>query len=205
MEGDTGSSGGGDTESDSSCDGSSDDDFGRFWDKLTGIGDTVSDTFQKVQNLPSLIGDALKGFFEDVVDAIDSLPTTIFEGIKGIFVPDAVQLQEGFNDFLNHLKSKFNFNTDFFESALTGDGKPVADVESDYNIPGVGTMKLKFFDASYLVQGVEYFRPFIRGFLVLLMGLYHIKQILGFIGQDGGVNAGHAEEKAREVRDSRKK
>ena len=90
------------------------------------------------------------------------------------------------------MKSKFGFDTSFFEDVLSEDGKPVTDIEGDYNIPGVGNMKLKFFDTKYLVQGVEYFRPFIRGFIVLLMAFYNIKMLLSFIRQDAGVVTGKA-------------
>lgn len=86
---------------------------------------------------------------------------------------------------------KFNFDTAFFENLFHGESV-VQDVYADYDIYGVGSFHLKMFDAKFLVDGVEYFRPFIRGFLVLLMALYNIKQILGFIRQDAGVVTGKA-------------
>ena len=112
-------------------------------------------------------------------------------GIKDIFVPDVDALNLQFHAFLQELKMQFNFDTDFFESILT-DGTPVQDVEGDYSISGVGTFKLKFFDTQFLYQGVEYFRPFIRGFIVLLLAFYNIKMLLGFIRQDAGVVTGKA-------------
>lgn len=62
--------------------------------------------------------------------------------------------------------------------------QPVTDVKGEYNINGLGTMEITFLKADYLQQGVDFFRPFIRGFIVLLLLLYHYKQILTFIGQD---------------------
>lgn len=51
-------------------------------------------------------------------------------------------------------------------------------------------MKLKVFDSSYLIQGVEYFRPIIRGFIVLLLLLYNVNQLIGFFGYNAGVVTG---------------
>lgn len=117
------------------------------------------------------------------------LPSAVLNGIRDIFIPDTVEIENSFNAFLDTLKMKFNFNTDFFQNVLT-DGAPVEDVNKDYHIHGVGTMNLKFFDSSFLYDGVEYFRPFIRGFLVLLMAFYNVKQVLSFIRQDAGVVTG---------------
>lgn len=91
--------------------------------------------------------------------------------------------------FLKTLKTKFNFDTEFFETLGTGE-EPVKDIYVDYNIPYVGAFNLKVFEAKYFVDGVEFFRPFIRGFLVLLMALYNVRQVLAFIRQDAGVVTG---------------
>lgn len=142
--------------------------------------------------LPSLIADSLKGFFDSVKDAILSLPTLILDGIKAIFIPDAEYIDTAFNGFLNELKMKFGIDTGFFESLFQGESA-VEDVEGNYTIPGVGAFNLTFLDASWIVQGVTYFRPFIRGFLVLLMMLYHIRQLIGFFGYNAGVVAGRSD------------
>lgn len=87
------------------------------------------------------------------------------------------------------MKDDFGFDPSFFESILA-EGKPIEDIYHDYEIYGVGTFRLKFLDTKYLVQGVDYFRPFIRGFFVLLTGLYHVKMTLSFIRQDAGIVTG---------------
>lgn len=84
---------------------------------------------------------------------------------------------------------KFSFDTDFFESLFQGESA-VEDTTVDYAIPGVGSFNLKVFDSKYFVQGITYFRPFIRGFIVLLLALYNIKQLIGFFGYDAGVVTG---------------
>ena len=113
----------------------------------------------------------------------------ILDGIKSIFIPDYDVIQDKFYSFLDELKMKFSFNTDFFESILSGE-QPVTDIEGDYNVPGVGEFHLTFFDSKYFVDGVTFFRPFIRGFLVLLMAFYNIKMVLSFIRQDAGIVTG---------------
>ena len=73
------------------------------------------------------------------------------------------------------------------------------DVSANYTIAGVGTLNLKFFDSDYLIQGVAMMRPYIRGFLVLLLILFVWRQILSFIGQDPSI-AHHAHENYQEWR-----
>ncbi len=96
------------------------------------------------------------------------------------------------DNFVDELKFKFNIDTHFFESLFQSE-QPVEDVTMDYNIPGVGNFNLTVFDKKYFVDGVEFFRPFIRGFLVVLMCLYNIRQLIGFFGYDAGVVAGRSD------------
>lgn len=153
----------------------------------------IKSVWQAVASLPSLIADSLKGFFDSVKDAILSLPTLILDGIKAIFIPDAEYIDTVFNDFTDEMRMKFGFETGFFEYLFQGESA-VEDVNGSYTIPGVGSFNLTFLDATWIVEGVTYFRPFIRGFLVLLMMLYHIRQLLGFFGYDAGVVAGRSDE-----------
>lgn len=152
----------------------------------------IKSVWQAVTNLPSLIADALSGAFDAVKDAVLSLPNLILDGIKSIFIPDTNYIKDRMESFTDEMAMKFSFDTEFFEDLFQAE-KPVEDIEMDYNITGVGDFKLKVLDTSFFVQGVTYFRPFIRGFLVLLMLLYHIKQLIGFFGYDAGVIAGRQE------------
>lgn len=152
----------------------------------------IKSVWQAVASLPSLIADSLKGFFDSVKDAILSLPTLILDGIKAIFIPDAEYIDTAFNGFLTELKMKFGIDTGFFENLFQGESA-VDDVQGNYTIHGVGAFNLTFLDASWIVQGVTYFRPFIRGFLVLLMMLYHVRQLIGFFGYNAGVVAGRSD------------
>ena len=168
------------------------DDSDTLWGWLSNLVGGIGALVQDLANIPSKIANALKGFFDGVIAAITSLPNLIIDGIKGIFVPDANYIETAFDSFIDELKFKFNIDTDFFESLFQSE-KPVEDVYIDYSIPYVGDFHLKVFDAKFLVDGVEFFRPFIRGFLVLLMFFFHGKQLIGFFGYDAGVVSGRSE------------
>ena len=163
-----------------------------FTSLIGGIGSLA----EKVGSIPSLIWDVFKDAFGNVTDflgwiwdSIVELPSTIIEGLKEIFVPDTDDISSQFNALLDTLKMKFNFNTDFFTSIYDTE-MPVTDVNGDYYIKGVGNLRLKFFDAKYVYDGVTYFRPFIRGFIVLLLAFYNVRMVLSFIRQDAGMLVG---------------
>lgn len=129
---------------------------------------------------------------EAVWQAVTNLPQLILDGLKSIFIPDAEYIQSSFNGFLDELKMKFNIDTGAFQGLFDG-SQAVEDVYVDYNISGVGAFNLKVLDTKFFVDGVTYFRPFIRGFIVLMMLLYHVKQVIGFFGYDSGVVTGRTE------------
>lgn len=106
-----------------------------------------------------------------------------------IFVPDTDYIDTAFQSFLNEMKVKFNFDTEFFTHLFEAESV-VSDTYADYEIPNVGTFKFKLLDVSFFIDGVIYFRPFIRGFLVLLMALFHIRQLISFFGYSAGVSQG---------------
>lgn len=166
--------------------GDDSDDTGNLWDRLFGWLAYLKTIAQGIANLPQLIGDA-------IVEGLDGLFDWLLEGIRDLlvatFVPDVEVIRGKFEVFLDGLATKFNFNTDFLD-VLTSDEKVVEDMLVDYELPGVGKLNLKVFDAKYLYDGVTAFRPYIRGFLVLMLGLYHVKMVLSFIRQDAGVATG---------------
>lgn len=87
---------------------------------------------------------------------------------------------------------KFSIDTDVFKDLFTSE-QPVEDIEVDYNISGLGNIHFKALDTSFFKDGVAYFRPFVRGFIVLMLFLYNIRQLIGFFGYDAGVVAGRSE------------
>lgn len=152
---------------------------------LSGIGEFFSGLYDFLSGIFA----TLWSWLTSIYNAIVSIPGLILDGLEAIFVPDYEEINNEFTDFTSDMEDKFGFETDFFNQVLTGEA-PVTDIEGDYNIPGVGNMNLTFFDSSFFVKGVEFFRPFIRGFLVLLLAFFNIKMILGFIRQDAGVATG---------------
>lgn len=95
--------------------------------------------------------------------------------------------------FIETIDMKFGFDPTFMTNLFGGE-QPVKDINADYHIAGLGTFNFKFLDTHFLYEGVSYFRPFIRGFLVLLMAIYNIRMALGFIRQESGTAAGVAVE-----------
>lgn len=132
----------------------------------------------------------------DIFDSIVELPGNVINGIKNIFIPDMQEIKDAFDEMILKAKTNLGINTSDFDGFSNNwNEKPVTDISSNYNISGVGTLNLKFLDSSYLVQGVEYFRPVIKGFIVFLLFFFNYRQLLSFIGQDPGTYA-HAQENA---------
>lgn len=156
------------------------------------IGDTIYDIFTDVRDAPETFKEFLGEFFEDLYEDITSIPSAIAELFVDILVPDTEYISNKFNEFVEMLQFKFGFDTSVFANLFTSES-PVEDVYVNYSIPGIGQFNLKVLDASFLTQGVSYFRPIIRGFLVLLMFLFHVKQLISFFGYDAGVITGRSE------------
>lgn len=156
------------------------------------IASALSSAFDSVVNVLTSLKNTLVGWLSDIWDSIKSLPKSILDGIKDIFVPDSGYIDTAFNSFINDIKAKFNIDTSAFENLFTSE-KPVEDVYIDYEINGIGKKKFKVLDTSFLKQGVEFFRPIIRGFIVLMLLFYNIRQLIGFFGYDAGVVAGRTE------------
>ena len=127
-------------------------------------------------------------WLDGLVTYLLDLPTLIVDGIKDIFIPDTEEINSTFNAAINSIQSKFGFQ-EFNFNAITSNSAQPTDIQESYYIYGLGNMNLTFFDTKYLIKGVEFFRPFIRGFIVLLLVFYNIRQYLSFIGHDLGAVA----------------
>lgn len=92
--------------------------------------------------------------------------------------------------FTEEILMKFGIQLDFF-SVIFEQEMPVTDIViPSYEIYGVGHFVIQVLETKYFVQGITYFRPFIRGFLVFLIGLYNVRMFLAFIRQDLGIAVG---------------
>ena len=174
-----GGEGGGNGSSDSGSEG---DGF------LDRIGNAISGIFDTLQTLSKGVLGNL-GLFDGWKEFVEDMTRRV---LSEIFVPDADYIEEAFTSFLEELKMKFNFDTEMFESLFDSE-TPVEDVYVDIDIPNVGNFNLKLLDTKFFVDGVTYFRPFIRGFLVLLLFFFHISQLIGFFGYNAGVVQGRSD------------
>lgn len=116
----------------------------------------------------------------------------ILDGIKDIFIPDTAEIDAKIDATVDNISSQLGVQFNTLDRLFEREVAP-EDVTGDYNIPGVGTLKLKFFDSEFLIKGVALMRPYIRGFLVLLLILFVWRQVLTLIGQDPSI-AHHAHE-----------
>lgn len=108
-------------------------------------------------------------------------------------------MKENFNAMVARVERSLGLQTDsleWFKNSI--EEQPIEDIDGEYYISGVGMFDLKFFDTQYLKQGIEFFRPLIRGFVVFLLVLYNYRNVLSFIGQDPSI-AHNAYEKAKEA------
>lgn len=115
----------------------------------------------------------------------------IVEGIKGLFIPADGVIEEKFNNLTEDISMKCGITMYSMDSLFTQESA-VEDVKADYNIHGLGTLNLTFFDASFLKKGVGYFRPIIRGFMVLLLVFYNIRMLLSTLGINYAIHIGKA-------------
>ena len=165
-----------------------------MWGWLNGLLDGIRSVWEGVSQIPSKVisgfNAGLESLFnglEKIWEEVKAIPNAIGEYITDVFVPDTDVLRSIMNDASASISSKFGIQEFNFDNFTSNSTQP-SDIESEYYISGVGTFKLKFFDTSFLIKGVEYFRPFIRGFLVLLLIIYNWRQGLSFIGQDIGAS-----------------
>lgn len=161
---------------------------------MSRIVDFIASILESIISLPLKIVEAfgldtlfenVTNWLKDIFNKIADLPITILNGIKSIFIPDTVEINNQFNSTMQDLKNKIGIEVFDLENLFSSSNAP-SDISSDYNISGVGTMNLKFVDFQYLIKGVEFFRPFIRGFIVLLLFFYNIRQLLSMFGLNSG-------------------
>ena len=167
--------------------------FKGLWSYLDSIYDKINSVVSVISNgLIWEIRNSFKGlwdYFDDFYSFLISLPDKILNGILDIFIPDVETLQADLEAAVENITSQFGIHFDTYDRLFDTEIAP-EDVVEDYNIPGIGTFKLKFLDTSYLIKGVAFFRPFIRGFLVLLLFFYNWKQVLTLFDQNPAIAGG---------------
>lgn len=118
-----------------------------------------------------------------IIEKITEIPGLVVDGvvngIKNLFIPD----KDYFSNKLKSVEGKYlgilGFSVDDFEAILMGFSKetPITDINTELNIGG-NMQKVNVLNSSVVVQGVNYFRPYIRGFVVLLMVFFSMNQLM---------------------------
>jgi len=85
---------------------------------------------------------------------------------------------------VDDIKSKFGVELYDLDELFQYSSEPT-DIETTYD-GGLWKYSGKFVDMSWLVEGVEVFRPYIRGFIVLLLVFFHVRQALSIFGLSSG-------------------
>ena len=145
---------------------------GQVWDFVKQIPGQVWGFFKNSFS-------TLTSVFKNTYDFVITIPEKIFEGIKSIFVPR----EEDVNISIERLKTSFS-NTfgigDFDLSGVMGVSTEISNKSTEITILGY-TFNFSFFDVTYIKRAVNDFRPYIRGFILLMLALYNINQFLSFI------------------------
>lgn len=119
-----------------------------------------------------------------VWESLTNLPGLILDGIKSIFIPESGNIQQIFDDTLNDIKSKTGIHI-FDLNTIVNGSSPPSDIEGSYN-GGLWSYTGKFVDFTFLITAVNHFRPYIRGFLVLLLAIFNVRQFLSIFGLSSG-------------------
>lgn len=93
-------------------------------------------------------------------------------------------IKQDFDNLLNGLQEKLGIDIYDMDNLFSASSAP-GDVEATYD-GGLWTYSGKFVDFSWVIQGVDYFRPYIRGFIVLLLVFFNVRQALSMFGLSSG-------------------
>ena len=155
-------------------------------DQQLEIGDlTVSPELNTVETDGSSQG-TLMGIFNLLKALPQTLANLILDGIKSIFIPDPEHMEAQFMGLLDEINEKYAF--DFDLDSLFSNSKEPDDIVAVYTV-GSKNIEMTFVAWYYLKNAVEYFRPFIRGFIILMLIFYNLRQFASLFGIGGVLNA----------------
>ena len=134
-------------------------------DLLSGIVNLGIDIVTGIVDLGVNLVQALVDLGKAIIDGL-------LDGIKKIFVPDMDEINNDIAEMKQAFESKFGVSTDI--GSIFGKSESISDIQQD----GITYVSMK-----YVRKAVDYFRPYIRGFIVFMMIIYNLNQILCLIGQ----------------------
>lgn len=116
----------------------------------------------------------------DIAESITEIPKLIAEKIERIFIPDTTEIQESIDDLKNRFQTAFGIGAVDLSEVMGTETKIV----NQHGTIKYGNKSYTgvVFDVKYIVKAVTTFRPYIRGFIVIMMMIYNINQFLNFIG-----------------------
>lgn len=109
-----------------------------------------------------------------IADMASTLSTDLLEGIKGVFIPTQEDLQSS----IDKVKSSCESLVVYYDlKALFSSGKDITDVTATM----YGT-EVTIVDTDSFHKVLKELRPYIRGFLALLLVFFNVNQFLSLIG-----------------------
>ena len=166
------------------------------------IGDVVSDGSFSVSlemsdvldpSVPDEGDSSLASTVSSILSLLKSLPQNlanlILDGLKSIFIPDPEQLETMFLDLLAEIYDIYEF--DFDLGALFAEGRPPDNIKAEY-FAGSKVKEMTFVDWKFLISAVEGLRKYIRGFIVVMLVFFNLRQfmsVLNMVSLEGGYSA----------------
>lgn len=170
--------------------------FDYLYDLISGIPSAIGELLQSVIDailfIPTAIIEGIGNMFdyltdvvlEEIIDILMAIPTYILNCLKTIFVPDTAAIQKEFDGMITELNGVIGINRYDLNNLFVSAVAP-SNIDSTYNF-GIFTYSGTFVDFSFMSDAVEFFRPYIRGFIVLLLFIFNVRQALALFGLSSG-------------------
>lgn len=153
-----------------------------IWSWLGSLG--LADWLAKVWDW--IITLDLAGALQGIFDAVLNFPRFTWDGITGIlsslFIPSADHFSSVLDGLKNQLLNKFGIDFDF--TSLSAAERDISKQSATFTFAGM-SFTSAVFDPWALLDAVAEFRPYIRGFVVLMLLLYVINQVFKLLGSAG--------------------
>lgn len=128
----------------------------------------------------------LAGALQGILDAVLNFPKLTWDGLtaalSSLFVPNSDHLQQLTSGLKDQVTDKFGI--DFDLTVLVPHEKEIQGQQATFNFGGYA-FTATVFDPSALVRGIEEFRPYIRGFVAIMLIFFVINQVYSLLGSAG--------------------
>lgn len=174
--------------------------FGTIIEWLKSIFDNIKSIFDGVKENGTLLSNVADKIFElyngisswfdelgiNLTKSIENAVNSLGEFIKSLFIPDEdylttkkEQLENAFSNLMGFQVSSIEA---FFKASNVGESVLVDELHT-IKLNGIGNVQFKAFDNKFLLQGINTFKPVIRGFIALMLVFFNMNQLLNVIGQ----------------------